>query len=168
MNVTEFMHESGFLYVWHFTSVQNLDSIKKHGLLPLAESKRLGIPVVTGGDETSLWLDRKLGLDEYVNLCFTRDHPMEYVRREQLGGTKYLKVSCHVLKRPNVKGSTKVSTSKDAVFLDIDELLDWQQLRVIYPRNTRSGRGPYGDVDEARRATILIPGRIPTQFIGGI
>ena len=67
--------------LYHFTSRENIESIKKNGgLYSWAECVRRGIIVPKpGGSEDSHRIDRRKGLDEYVHLSFVKDHPMAYV-----------------------------------------------------------------------------------------
>lgn len=80
MTIDEFEEilRKGHLYnfLYHFTDVSNLESIAKHGLLSKAELEARGIAVATpGGNEWSRDADTHKGLDDYVNLCFTSNHP---------------------------------------------------------------------------------------------
>lgn len=67
--------------LYHFTDEANLDSIiKRGGLFSWSQCDRSGISISRpGGNELSRNLDRRSGLENYVRLSFTPDHPMMYV-----------------------------------------------------------------------------------------
>ena len=66
------------VYFFHFTDTRNLASITEHGLLSMKNIRENDIETQPGGDESSVEIDRKLGMDQYVHLCFFDNHPMEY------------------------------------------------------------------------------------------
>lgn len=67
--------------LYHFTDFDNLESIIKHGgLYSWADCKKKGIKIAKpGSSDTSRSLDMRDGLQHYVRLSFTHDHPMKYV-----------------------------------------------------------------------------------------
>lgn len=78
--------------LYHFTSRENIDSIKKNGgLYSWAECVRRGITVSKpGGSYESHEIDARKGLDEYVHLSFVKDHPMAYVAMEDRISNPYI------------------------------------------------------------------------------
>lgn len=66
--------------LYHFTDEANLDSIiKSGGLFSWSQCDRNGISISRpGGNELSRNLDKRSGLENYVRLSFTPDHPMMY------------------------------------------------------------------------------------------
>jgi len=90
---------------YHFTDKKNLPLIREHGLLSTGElkSRELFEDVVTGGNANSLESDRQKGTDQFVCLCFTDNHPMEYVaRRDRKLDPTYLEIDPDVIKLPGV------------------------------------------------------------------
>src|SRR5881394_621013 len=84
------------LYLYHFTDGRNLESIQQHGILSAATSEKMGVKVAApGGDETSLASARRAGLDGYVSLSMTDNHPMSYVaeRSGRIKDVRYMKIS---------------------------------------------------------------------------
>lgn len=73
-------------YLYHFTDVRNIQSIKKHGgLLSWHYCHTHGITIpCQGGDDVSRELDKKYGLEDYVRLSFCDEHPMAF-RLKQSG-----------------------------------------------------------------------------------
>lgn len=80
------LDDNGVQYLYHFTAVKNIPSIKRHGGLyswSYLRDKGVNIPC-QGGDYKSKELDEYYGLEDYVRLSFCDDHPMKY-RLEQEG-----------------------------------------------------------------------------------
>jgi hypothetical protein len=73
------LNEYNIKKLYHFTDENNFNSIKKHGALySWSALKKKGIEIPNpGGDELSRKLDLRKGLEDYVRLSFTIDHPME-------------------------------------------------------------------------------------------
>ena len=67
--------------LYHFTDRDNLENIIKHGgLFSWADCESRGINIPKpGGSDTSRALDRRDGLQKYVRVSFTTQHPMMYV-----------------------------------------------------------------------------------------
>ncbi|MGL4993037.1 MAG: DarT ssDNA thymidine ADP-ribosyltransferase family protein [Bacteroidales bacterium] len=72
-------HAIGKLY--HFTDRDNMESIIKNGgLYSWSDCHKRGITITKpGGSDTSRSLDERDGLESYVRVSFTREHPMMYV-----------------------------------------------------------------------------------------
>ena len=67
--------------LFHFTDKANLKLIKKHGGLYSwhhCVANKISIPF-PGGNELSRNLDKSKGLEDYVRVSFTRNHPMMFV-----------------------------------------------------------------------------------------
>lgn len=67
--------------LYHFTDRDNLESIIKHGgLYSWADCEEKGIKIPKpGGGDLSRSLDMRDGLQHFVRLGFTEDHPMKFV-----------------------------------------------------------------------------------------
>jgi hypothetical protein len=104
-------------YLFHFTDIENIESIKKHGLLPLSVLSENGIiPPKPGGNDLSHGLDRNYGLDKYVHLAFREFHPMEYRARqeERIAETRFLKISSEVINFGGALVTASVANKTDA------------------------------------------------------
>lgn len=86
--------------VYHFTDTRNLPSIREHGLLSMAEVARRRIDAVPGGNRWSMDADKASGMDEYVHLCFMKDHPMVYYaqKEQRVDSVRYLRISPEVMR----------------------------------------------------------------------
>jgi hypothetical protein len=67
-------------HVYHFTDECNFPLIKKHGLLSKNRMRELEIwPEAPSGNQWSWDADDNKGISDYVSLCMTRNHPMNYI-----------------------------------------------------------------------------------------
>lgn len=75
------LNEQNITKLYHFTDRDNLESIIKNGgLYAWADCEDKGIVIAKpGGGDLSRSLDRRDGLQRYVRVSFTRQHPMMYV-----------------------------------------------------------------------------------------
>ncbi len=85
LGIYNFLHEKKVKYLYHFTDLENVASIKQTGaLFSWKESEDRGIKIARpGGNSLSRSLDSRYGLESYVRLCFCEDHPMLYVARNE-------------------------------------------------------------------------------------
>ena len=112
-------HKFNIESLFHFTDIENIESIKKHGLLPLSVLSENGIiPPKPGGNDLSHELDRNNGLDKYVHLAFREFHPMEYKARqeERIGETRFLKISSEVINFGGALVTASVANKTDAEY----------------------------------------------------
>ena len=86
--ILRLLRNKNIRYLYHFTSAENIPSIKKNkGLYSWDYMDRHGINIpVAGGDSMSRSLDMKYNLQDYVRLSFCKDHPMAY--RLRMAGEK--------------------------------------------------------------------------------
>ena len=85
---------------YHFTSKENLSSIKELGGLfswHYLKSHNIEIPD-QGGDDLSEYLDRSYGLQDYVRLSLCKSHPMAYRKKQEGSDIVVLKISIEVAK----------------------------------------------------------------------
>ncbi len=172
MRVQDFLSKSRIRCIYHFTELENLPLIRRHGLLPLADLQSRGIsPPKPGGDQQSRECDARRGLSSYVHCCFKPEHPMEWVARQdgRLERTRFLELSCQLLLRPGVMGCAVVANRSDATIVPIEQALDEMDLAILFD-GTMSFSDPemVKQWNEARKAEILIPGGIPTHLIANL
>lgn len=77
------LQQHSITQLYHFTDRENLASIRQHGGLYswlAAERKGIYIPK-PGGVGFGRDLDRRYKLENYVRLCFTRNHPMLFIAK---------------------------------------------------------------------------------------
>lgn len=75
--------DNGIEFLYHFTDISNISSIKKNnGLYSWAFCLRNNIIIPRpGGDELSRNLDKGKGTENYVRLSFCKDHPMKFIAK---------------------------------------------------------------------------------------
>lgn len=108
--IIKVLNDNEIKYLYHFTSVKNIDSIKQNGGLYswwTLKQKNINVPFL-GGEGIGQKLDLKYGLQDYVRLSFCNDHPMSY-RHIQNGEQLVL-----------LKIDIEVTTLKDTLFSDIN------------------------------------------------
>lgn len=101
---------NGIRYLYHFTDIRNIPSIKRHGGLfswYYCKNNNISIPC-QGGDYDSRELDKKYGLQDYVRLSFCDDHPMAYRLQQSGSDIKVLRIKIDV------------ALLKDTLFSDIN------------------------------------------------
>lgn len=76
--IENFLKENKIEMLYHFTSKDNIDSIKQHGLCSIDRLSRLGIEVQYASSEVSRNLDYRKQLSNYVHLSYEQKHPMLY------------------------------------------------------------------------------------------
>lgn len=86
--ILRLLRDKNIRYLYHFTSLDNIPSIKKNrGLYSWDYMDKHGITIpVAGGDSMSRNLDMKYNLQDFVRLSFCQDHPMAY--RLRMAGEK--------------------------------------------------------------------------------
>src|SRR5690606_3348816 len=93
--------------LYHFTDRANIDYIKLHGgLFSWQHLRKAGIEVpYEGGGSLSKDLDRRYGLEDFVRVCFTENHPMMYVARNEgrIPNPVILKINTEVCEFQNTK-----------------------------------------------------------------
>jgi len=171
MTGAKLIGDYGIKSLFHFTDTRNLASISVHGLLSLAEQERRKIECpAPGGNEWSHDADKRAGVDDYVHLCFLRDHPMEYRARQdgRIASTTFLEIDSIVLTwdgvifTPDVSNKSGVemlSSEQASAELDFEILYKYFDWRIAKYRDRRLA---------ARKYEVLVPTHIPLQYIRGI
>jgi ssDNA thymidine ADP-ribosyltransferase, DarT len=121
---------------YHFTDEKNLDSIRKHGILSKQEAERLGVAIpVLGGNQWSQDADQLKGLRDYVNLCFTRSHPMCHLATEENRITPvYLGIDPEIIKMEGVKITLDVANKGGVELLNVEDAIKELDEQVLYTR----------------------------------
>jgi len=64
-------------HLYHFTDMINMPKIKElDGLYSTAKMRKMGENFCSGGDQDSLSLDTRIGMDQYIHVCWAGGHPM--------------------------------------------------------------------------------------------
>ena len=99
------------MYSWHYCLINDIE-----------------IPV-PGGDELSRSLDRRHNLQNYVRVCFTRNHPMMYIALKQgrISNPVILEIDTEVILWKKSKYSNKNETRNDVSIGN--EISDFRHIR---------------------------------------
>lgn len=104
--IAQYARDHGVEYIYHFTAIENLNSIVEKGGLfsrKYLEENEIEIPFA-GGNSLSHSLDSKLFLDNYVHLSFCERHPMGWCVKQRNESEKIivLKISINILDKPGI------------------------------------------------------------------
>jgi predicted metalloprotease len=172
MDVDEFLAKVGasrlHKHLYHFTDKRNLGSIRKHGLLSAKRAAAKGVKIIApGGNDWSQEADEICGMDEYVHLCLTDDHPMEF-RAKQTGHLEevvYLRIRPEVIKLDGVLMSDDISNKRGVRRLSAPELLRELDHEVLYERTDWKD----SEIKERRKAAkkfeVLVPDAVSLKYI---
>ncbi|MBR5469352.1 MAG: DUF4433 domain-containing protein [Paludibacteraceae bacterium] len=160
------LDENGVRFLYHFTDVRNIPSIKLHGGLfswYYCRTHGINIPC-QGGDIKSQELDKRYGLEDYVRLSFCNDHPMKW-RLEQSGSTmKILKIKVDVALLKETQFSDmnaadeRHTHGKTLMHL---RMVDFDATRMHYLRNDDPNFKPH-------QAEVMVKTFIPLKYIENI
>ena len=153
-------------YLYHFTDVRNIPSIKKHGgLLSWHYCHTHGITIpCQGGDYDSRELDKKYGLEDYVRLSFCDDHPMKW-RLEQSGSVmRVLRIKIDVALLKDTQFSDMNAADKRHTHgktLRHLQMVDFDATKMHYLRSDDPNFKPH-------QAEVMVKTFIPLKYIENI
>lgn len=151
---------------YHFTDKANIEGIiKQGGLISWYSAEEKGVLVEKpGGGSLSRSLDRNYGLEDYVRLCFTKNHPMIYVARNEgrIQNPVVLEISTEVALWENTRFSdmnaTKNGHSQGKTIKDLKNI----RFNVVKQRN-------HFDLSDDDRpyyqAEVMVKSFIPKEYI---
>ena len=154
--------------LYHFTDTRNLPSIRKYGLLSARRAAEKGIEIVApGGNEWSQDADEFRGMDEYVHLCLTNDHPMEFRAKESghLQEVVYLGIRPDIITLDGVLMSDDISNKRGVQPLPILEMLQQLDHEVLYERTDWNDPEIKERRKVAKKFEVLIPDAVPLKYI---
>ena len=157
-----------YRHIYHFTDNANMPSIAKFGLLSKDQAKQMGITVeAPGGNDWSRDADMLRELYDYVNLCFTRDHPMCYVAHKNgnILNPKYLAIDPEIFRLDGVKITLDVANKPTTEILDVVEGLEGIDTEVLYTRTDWRDPTIKDRLQRARKCEILVPKTVPVCYI---
>lgn len=160
----------GHLYkhLYHFTDKTNIESILVHGILSKREAKNRGVAIARySGNQWSHDADVQKGLDNYVNLCFTKNHPMCHVahREGRILEPKYISIDPIVLKIPDTRISLDVANKSSSALLRPEDGLKKIDRDVLYTRMNWNDPAVNARLKNAEKCEILIPTCVPPEYI---
>lgn len=163
------LEQHGITKLYHFTDRDNLQSIIDHGgLYAWADFASNGITSKKpGGGDLSRQLDRRWGLEHYVRVSFTNQHPMMYVAMNQgrISNPVILEIDPEVIFWVNTKYTDRNATKNDMQAGDgID---DFKKIHF----GTVKTKDYFALAEEEKhffQAEVLVKNHIPLQYITNI
>lgn len=162
----------GQTYLYHFTDSRNIARIKELGGLfsyrELSDSMLDGI--IYGGNDWSHSADNMSGVDDYVHLSFTTNHPMEYLARQEgrIRETYWINVHRDVLRLKGVRFTNDVANKAGVTLLTNDDAVNELDHEAIFTFiDFRIGNNQQRK-QIAEKYEILIPKHIPLKFLANI
>lgn len=167
-SIIQVLEENGIRYLYHFTDRSNIPLIKRYGgLLSWYYCDKHGIRIPRpGGGKISRKLDESRNLQDYVRLCFTKEHPMKYVAIDdgRITDPVNLVIDIKAACIASAKYSNKNATIKREP-VNIGSTID--DLRQIHFRSVKMPT--HFDLDEDERsffqAEVMIKTFLPKEYI---
>ena len=118
VKISQILRDNGIMKLYHFTDRANLQSIIQHGGLYSWEDcaiKGIVIPR-SGSNELSRSLDKQHGLQDYVRLSFTRNHPMMHavMKEQRIPDPVILEIDVTVADKPTTLFADRNATKDGA------------------------------------------------------
>lgn len=156
--------------LWHFTDRKNYKSICEHGLLSWKELRRLRlVSVAPGGNDWSHDADAMSGVDDFVHLSFSKQHPMLHVakREGRITDPVWLKIDLSVLENCNVRYTNDVSNKSGVGLLDNNAAKDSIDLTALFTFLDFKVDGNQERKKTAEKSEVLVPTMIsPDKILG--
>jgi len=155
-------------WLYHFTDASNLASIREHGgLWSTVKLIEKGIKFRSGGNQISLDADKAFGMDKFVHLSFTNNHPMAYLashdgRIEKLQWL-YIENPFDVFELPGVLYCPEVSNKSGATLYDIGHARQTFDYEAIGYLNWKEGSN-YARRVAVEKCEILVPDHLPLKY----
>lgn len=174
-NWEEFKHileQHNITKLYHFTDRDNLESIiKSGGLYSWKDCEEHGIDIPkpgSGGQGSLSWaLDMRDGLEHYVRVSFTRQHPMMYVamNEDRISNPVILEIDPEVIYNDNTRYADCNATRNGA---NVGSTLD--AFKRIHFQTVKAAKHFDLDADEQPyfQAEILVKNFIPLKYITNI
>lgn len=161
--ILRLLRNNSIRYLYHFTSIKNIPSIKKNGGLyswDYMERNGISIPVA-GGDSMSRRLDMKYNLQDFVRLSFCSDHPMAH--RLRISGENIVLLMIDIRAAAFVGAQYSDMNAADSRhrhgpnYSDL-ERVDFSAVKRTYVSSS--------DPDfKAHQAEVMVRTHIPSEFI---
>ncbi|RMG25827.1 MAG: DUF4433 domain-containing protein [Armatimonadetes bacterium] len=150
----------------YITPIENVASILKRGILSHNKAARVPHTSISMQEvqarRAAKVLPGRRRLHSYANLYFNARNPMMYVRKHLHETICVLRVKPGVMQLPGVMISNKNAACTSALFLPYPEGLQWVDFRAVFAERwdwrTKS----------LRCAEVLVPHRVPVEFISGV
>lgn len=153
-------------WLYHFTDARNLDSIREHGLLSKRVMNALDVIYCASGSNQSLKSDAASGVEDYVSLSLTDDHPMKRAvsRKARISKIVTLKVNPAILAFDQIIFCKTMANRKDAEFFHLDDAVaqGFIDFGVLYAEDECLRRSL---CESQKKCELLIPNSVPPSFI---
>jgi len=156
--------------LYHFTDKSNIPTIRKlGGLFSTALLKEMGHAFCAGGDEDSLALDTRCGMDKFVHLCLATGHPMAFRLKERKPDADlfYLRIDRAILYQPGIMFATGVGYANNAETVTLAQAIERNLINFKALYAWTDWRDP--EAQAIRRAAelceILVPNYVAAAFI---
>jgi hypothetical protein len=167
--IAKILLEKGLSF-YHFTDTRNMPTIRAHGLLSMRTIRERNLIVAPGGNDWSLDADKRSGMDDFVHLCFFKEHPMEYLAMKdgRIQNSRFLRILPSVLETPGSMITDKVANRADTWPRPAEEMVEKLDLEVIYQRTDWKDPKIQVRLRTARLCEILIPKAVPLNLIRSV
>jgi len=156
--------------LYHFTDRGNIPSIRQlGGLFSTALLKEMGHAFCAGGDEDSLALDMRCGMDKFVHLCFVTGHPMAFRVKERKPDADlvYLQIDQAILHQPGIMFATGVGYANNAATVSLAEAVERNLIdfKALYAWTDWKDPEAQAKRHAAELCEILVPNYVANAFI---
>jgi len=166
-DISPVLRKNGIYNLFHVTHKDNIESIKKYGIIPISEHESYGLKPTYASSTVSRDIEKRHKLDSYIKLAFIPVHPMFHL----LPNLALLEIDMdQVFSRKDIMFCRVNSIRNDAELEDIINIgtLEFKILVECIKKQEKdlNYRPPNGS-DEWHRcqAEILVPGKIPIEAI---
>ncbi len=162
----EILDKYDIKYLYHFTDISNLESIKKYGILSREFLDNHNIKYKPGSSKFSPSLDIKKGKLNYVKLSFNDGHPMIYHAKKYRNiNPIFLKIKRDVILFADTLFSNMNSTDNNCISGDDFSTFSLIKFDIAIKQNGKIH--PWENEIEKKyyQAEVMVKERIDPQFI---
>ncbi|MGP0076217.1 MAG: DarT ssDNA thymidine ADP-ribosyltransferase family protein [Bryobacteraceae bacterium] len=155
-------------WLYHFTDSRNVPLIRElGGLWSTAKLREMGVRFYPGGNQHSLDADRMFGVDQFVHLCVSMEHPLAYLAKNdgrieklqwiyiddaqgifELEGARY----CPEVANKSGVSHYPIEVARESFDVEALSYLDW-----------KVGNN-YARRQAVEKCEILVPDHVPLKF----
>ncbi len=155
--------------LYHFTDARNIPSIwDLGGLWSTAKLREMCVEFHPGGNQQSLEADEMFGMDQYVHLCFTKEHPMAHIARNDGRIEKlqwiYIDDPAAVFEIEGVRYCAEVSNKSGAELCSIEYAREHFDDVALYDYLDWQVGDHYARRQAVERCEILVPYHLPLKY----
>jgi len=156
-------------WLYHFTDARNIPLIwELDGLWSTAKLREMGVDFHPGGNQHSLDADTMFGMDQYVHLCFTMEHPMAHIAKNDGRVQKlqwiYLDDPASVFEIEGVQYCAEVSNKSGAELCSIEHAREHFDDVALYDYLDWGVGDNYARRQAVEKCEILVPDHLPLEY----